>query len=306
MDVVLDKHEKENQRKGMLTSVVIHTFLIALILLPILTFPDPPPGQEGILVNLGADFGQGDENAPEQSAAAVTEPIEETVPEEETEATTDPNPDIAEVETPVTKETPAPEKEVIQTEDPAAIALKKKKAEEEAQKKKAEEDQKKKDAADAARKKKEAEEAEAKRLAEEAAYKEAKDKYTNTLGGGTGDGKGDTGNPGNQGDANGDPNASALEGVSTGTGQVGGGLGNRGVTFKPTVRDNSQKQGIVVIKVCVDSDGNVLSAEFTQAGSTTVDSSLKSIAIEAAKKWKFSSSSVSKQCGTIQYDFKVK
>ncbi|MBR9921934.1 MAG: hypothetical protein GYB31_13930 [Bacteroidetes bacterium] len=304
MDVVLDKQEQENKRKGLITSIVIHTLLLTLILLPLLTFPDPPPGQEGILVNLGADFGQGDENAPEPSEA-VAEPVDETNPEEEVEAATDPDPDVAEIDEPEVEDQPTPDREVVTTEDPEAIALQKQKEEEARKKREAEQDRIRREAEEAARKKREAEEAERKRLEEEAKYNETKSKYSGAFGGDDGEGKGETGQSGNQGDANGDPDASALEGVSTGTGQVGGGLGSRGVSYKPTVRDNSQKQGIIVVKVCVDSNGKVISAEWTQAGSTTTDSQLRSIAISAAKKWKFTSSSVSKQCGTIRYDFKV-
>ena len=303
MDVALNRTEQKNKRKGMITSVIIHTLLLALILLPLLKFPDPPPGQEGILVNLGADFGQGDQNAPE-AFEEQTDPMEETTPMEEVDPTTDPDP-TEEVETEDVQDQPTPEREVIETEDPDAIALRKQQEEQARKEREAAEAEERREREEAERIRKEQEEAERKRAEEEAKYNEARDKYSGAFGGDTGEGKGDTGQSGNQGSADGDPDASVLEGVSTGTGQVGGGLGNRGVSYRPTVRDNSQKQGVVVVKVCVDSSGKVISAEFTQAGSTTVDSQLKSIAINAAKKWKFSSSSVSKQCGTIRYDFKV-
>ena len=87
---------------------------------------------------------------------------------------------------------------------------------------------------------------------------------------------------------------------------VGGGLGDRGVASAHTPKDNSQKEGTVVVKVCVDKSGRVTSAEFTQRGSTTSDSQLKKIAIESARKWRFQKGAVDKQCGTITYRFKVK
>lgn len=308
MVTAVSRQEEKNKKKGMVVSIVTHTLLILLALFPLLTFPDPPPGQEGILVNLGIpDVGEGEENAPpvetqpQEKEQEVT-PEETTIEEpEEEEVVEDPKP---------TKPEPTPEKKVIKTEDPEAIALKKKK-EEEAKKRK-EEARKKAEAEE--RKRKKAEE-ERKRKAEEARkaaeekkrYEETKNKYGGLFGGGSGSGKGNTGKQGNQGDPNGDPNSDILEGISTGKGRVGGGLGSRGVRNAPTVTDNSQKTGVVVVKVCVDASGNVIGTPtFTQAGSTTSDSRLRQLAISNAKRWKFARGTLDKQCGTIKYDFKVK
>ena len=163
-------------------------------------------------------------------------------------------------------------------------------------KKKAEEDAKRKAAEEEARKKAEAE---AKRKADlEAAKKQYGDVF--------GEGKGKTDTEGNQGDPDGDPDASNLEGISTGSGKVGGGLGNRGVRYEPTIKDQSQKTGRVVVKVCVDRNGNVVSADYTQRGSTTTDADLKRLAIASAKRFRFTESTIDKQCGTITIDFKLK
>lgn len=142
-------------------------------------------------------------------------------------------------------------------------------------------------------------EAEAKKKAE---YEKAKKQFGDSFGGG----KGETDSPGNQGDPDGDPDASRLEGISTGSGVVGGGLGDRGVVYEPKINDNSQKTGTVVMRVCVGRDGQVVSADYTQKGSTTADSELRAIAIRSAKRFKFSKSTVDKQCGTITIDFKVR
>ena len=210
------------------------------------------------------------------------------------------------------------DKEVVTTEDPESAAIKKRQEEEKRQaeeeakkradaeaKKRAEEEAKKQAEAEAKRKAEE----EAKKKAEEEAkkkaeYEEAKKQFGDVLG----KGKGKTGKEGNQGDPNGDPDASKLEGISTGSGVVGGGLGGRDVTFAPKIQDQSQKTGRVVVKLCVDSKGNVISdsVKFTQKGSTTADGELVNIAISNARKFRFSSSSISKQCGTITVDFKVK
>lgn len=290
----VSQQEQKNKRYGVIISSIFHTLVIILLLIPLLTYPDPPPGQEGILVNLGIpDIGQGDENAgPSQP---VTE--QEAEPEKEVEPTPTKE---REVQKP-TKTDPAPQKDVVRTEDPNAVAIR---------------EQQKREQAERDRQEREAEarrqaEAEAKRkAAEEQARKEAeaqalKDKLSGGFSG-SGSGKGNTGKQGNQGDPGGDPNAGNLEGISTGSGSVGGGLSDRGVSRRgPGVQDNSQSVGSAVISVCVDSDGNVISAEFTQKGSTISDGSLRSKAIADAKQWKFGKGDVDKQCGTITYRFKV-
>lgn len=301
MESIITHDEKKNSNRGKVVSVAVHIGLILLALLPLLSYPDPPPGQEGILVNLGLpDIGQGDDNAG-PTAPAEPEVAEETPEVEESQP--EPEPEVSEPE-------PVPEREVVETENPEEIALKRKREEE---RKQQEEADRKKRAEEAKRQA----EAEAKRKAEEEARKKAEadarrqaeaDKLKNDIGGlfGDGGGKGNTGTSGNQGDPNGDPNATNLEGISTGSGQVGGGLGSRGVEKAPSVAENSQKAGTVVVKVCVNSSGKVISAEYTQQGSTTGDNQLVSAAIRNAKNWQFSQGSVDKQCGTISYNFKVR
>lgn len=300
----LSRDEAGNRRKGLIFSIVLHTALIILAALYGFTFQNPPPEAGGIQVNLGIpDVGQGDENAP---AGEPEPPAEEPEPEPEKET---PPPPKEEPVKEVVKEKPEPkpQKDVVKTEDPEAIALKKKK-EEERKKKEAEE----RERADQERKKQQAE-AEAKRKAEEerkrkeAEAQALKDQIAGGLGGGKGKGKGNTGKPGNQGDPNGDPNSNVLEGISTGSGTVGGGLGNRGILKKgAAIQDNSQEEGVVVLDVCVDAEGNVISAEYTLKGSSTTNERLKRLAVQNAKQWKFSKGSVDKQCGTIRYDFRLK
>lgn len=287
---MISQTEQKNKRYGLITSVVLHTLLIILALLPMVFFQDPPPEQEGILVNLGfPDQGQGDENAApaESSQEREAEPQEEPEPEREQPTRTEPQ-----------RTEPTPQKEVIKTEDPEAIALREQKKREQAERDRQREEEARQKA-----------EAEAKRkAAEEDARKKAEaDKLKGEIGGlfGGGKGKGNTGKPGNQGDPNGDPNGKALEGISTGTGSVGGGLGDRGVASAPKIEDNSQQEGTVVVRVCVGKDGNVVEAEFTQRGSSISDARLKNIAVNNAKRWKFSKGEVDKQCGTITYRFKV-
>ena len=126
---------------------------------------------------------------------------------------------------------------------------------------------------------------------------------------GLGKGKGETGKPGNQGDPGGDPNADRVTGISTGSGVVEG-LGGRGATTRNTPQDNSSETGTVVVRVCIDKNGNVVEAKFSQKGektsSTVTSGRLVNLAVESAKKWKFSPGEVDKQCGWIIFNFKAK
>lgn len=318
ISVQQELQEQRNKNKGLTVSTVVHILLLMLLLLILIQPPEPPPGQAGILVSFGEpDIGQGDEVSPPPPIESE-EDVEPT--ETESEDVEDTDPPVSEPEPEVTKpevteaeKQAAAEKKLLEDKHSKEVALQKQKAEEqrkkeeaEAKKKKAEEDAKKK--ADEEKKRKAAEDAK-KKADEEARKKAEADKFKGEIGGlfgQEGDGKGETGKPGNQGDPSGDPNASNLEGVSTGSGDIGGNLGGRGVLYKPVITDKSQKTGDVNLKVCVDGSGLVISAEYTQSGSTTSDTDLVKTAIAGAKKYKFEKSSLDKQCGTIKIKFRVK
>ncbi len=204
------------------------------------------------------------------------------------------------------KPTPSsPPRKVETTEDPNAAVIRRQ-AEQARQKVEEERYQ----AQAAARAKQQAEAAaQAQRQAEAA----AKDKFKGRFGtgsssgtnggGGTGTGQGNTGRPGNQGQPDGDPNSKVLEGMGRGAGKIGG-FGNRGVLSEPKLQENSQKIGTVVLKVCVDAAGNVISADFNAVGSTTTDGDLVDAAKRNARQYRFKPGSADKQCGTITYNFK--
>ena len=59
------------------------------------------------------------------------------------------------------------------------------------------------------------------------------------------------------------------------------------------------------LELTVDSDGNVVSADYRQAGSTTNDRTLIDLALEAARKAKFKRSSKFTEGGTITYKFNL-
>ena len=290
----LTKSEKSNRRKGLALSITLHVLAIVLAAIYGFTIQIPPPEASGIQVNLGIpDVGQGEENAPPQPEQAEEAP--EPEPEEEVEPEHEPVREKPREETKPVKRDP------VKTEDPEAARLRK------------EEEQKKKKEAEAALQRKQEEakeraEQERKRQEEAAKQKELEDLVSGGLSGNKGKGKGNTGKPGNQGDPNGDPNAQALEGISTGRGTVGGGLGNRGILKRgPVIQDNSQESGVVMISLCVDKNGDVIGEpEFTQRGSTTADNNLIKLAIRNAKQWQFQKGEVDRQCGTIRYEFKLR
>ncbi len=75
------------------------------------------------------------------------------------------------------------------------------------------------------------------------------------------------------------------------------------------VEENSDSSiGVVIIRVCVDRNGNVVSSNFEKKGSTTIDEDLINIAKENGYKYKFEKkeNAPDPQCGTIRYDFKLK
>lgn len=302
-----DIQEKDKQRSK-IVSGVIHLGIIILLIMPFLTFPTPPPGQEGVMVSFGEpDIGMGDDRPvtqdedpelmdPTPPTSSETEVVEEVVEE------TQPDPEPEPVKKPTkTKKVTKPEKKVLTSDQKAAIARKKAKAEQK-RREQAAADAKE---AEKARKRKQAEEkrkAAAAAAAKKAAdLKAAKDKLGGVFNKNKGSGQGNTGKPGSQGLPNGDPNANK---VGFGGGKVGGGLGDRGVLGAPKVRNTTNKSGRVTIRVCVGSSGKVISADFTQKGSNTTDARLIAIAKKNARGFKFTKGGPSKQCGTISYNFK--
>lgn len=70
-----------------------------------------------------------------------------------------------------------------------------------------------------------------------------------------------------------------------------------GIPFRPET---------VVIKICVDKDGAVVSAAHDPEKSTTSDTVLINKSIKAANQYRFSPSSQNLECGSITFNFKLK
>ena len=122
----------------------------------------------------------------------------------------------------------------------------------------------------------------------------------------TGTGSGDHGTGLGEGD---NPNGHGGKGDNdkgshgTGTYQLSG----RKLLKRPDLLDESQEEGIVVVEIVVDQSGRVIDAIPGQRGSTTTSAYLYTLARQAAKTAKFSSSDdgVSEQHGTITIVFKL-
>ncbi len=303
---------KDKRKARIYTGIIMAIFFIIIVFLPLFSYQNPPPGQEGVLVSFGqVNQGQGNE-APAENKPSKSE---ETKPKPQKKEKVEPKPKPKAKPTPKEpkpkKVKPQVDKKVIEARN-AEIALAKEKAEqvEKEKARKAAEVAERLAKAEAAAEKRRAEE-EAKAIAAAAAAKKKKDAldFKNSLADsfkkGKGTGQGDGGVPGNQGDPDGDPNSEVLKGLSTGVGVIGGGLQGRGGKG-PGITDNSNKTGVVVVYLCIDARGNVNSARYILKGSTTSDPQLQKLAVENAKKWNFNPGTTDETCGTITYQFKVK
>ena len=297
--MILNEKEEANIRKKSRLAVLLALLFWALVLgIPFLSYTFPPPEKPGILLAFGDENGGG-ENSAETSItdADVPNPSPDPSSAPQKELPAEPSKQEATAKSPRsnlkqnsdeesfldTSTKPVEQERPTETaksgKDRKTIDAEKLAEQEEAQKAKREAD------------------AKLKREQEEAKKREFSDLF-----GGTGTGS----EPQKQGDPAGDPDKNKLEGISTGTGDVGVGLKDRGVLYEPEIEEDSQKIGRIVVRVCVNSKGLVTEAKYTQRGSTSTDIALIKVAEEAAGKYRFSPSGLDRQCGNISIDFKLK
>jgi len=270
--------EKENKRKGTAISIILHALLLLLLIIPFLKKVEFPKQEGGILVQFG------DPNAGNFDASTSVNSTSEVIKEEVKQPIAHNNSDNTKVVSKTAEDISAVKSRELEARKRNEADLKK-----EAEQKKL----------------LEAQEAERKRK-EQAAKDQAKlDNKKKELSDLFGKGEGSGGQTGNQGDPKGDPSGKVLDGISKGSGRIGGGLTGRGVEYEPVFRDNSQKTGIVMLTICVGGNGKVISSKFTQRGSTTSDTYLIQLAENTAKNYKFSKSEIDSQCGTVSVDFRV-
>lgn len=134
-----------------------------------------------------------------------------------------------------------------------------------------------------------------------ALYKGNKNKGT-----GTGDGTGTV--AGNQGKPEGDPLSDSYDGTGSGNGGVALSLRSRRFVNLPSIKDEGQKSGKIVVEIRVDKNGVVTSAKAGGRGTTLTDPLLWDKCEDAALGSRFNTleSAPETQVGTIVFNFKVK
>jgi colicin import membrane protein len=324
----------EEHKKGIIGTIIFH--IIVLIMLIFLGFftPLPLPGEEGILVNFGtSDNGFGDiEPSPARRNPEPVQPVRQ-----EEEQTTTPPPATT---TPPPRTQPVQAREVALTQDyekTAAIdaAEKAKKEEADRRQNQLEEERRRQQEIQLERDRQQQAEinkqrqaelerqriAEAERLKREEDQRKINEINSRTQGAfnnsGTGSGgqgsstgtsQGATFPGGNQGVPTGDPNAGNYGKGGSGSGNQGSGvsfsLAGRSARSLPKPNYPSNDEGVVVVNVTVDRNGNVTAAEPGVRGTTIMNRQFWNEAQQAALKAKFSvNENAPVQQGTITYRF---
>lgn len=270
--------ETKHEKKSFTITVILHVLLIALLFLLGFTYLDPPP-ESGIAINFGtSEVGSGNEqptepvkSAPKRNTAPQTQPEPEPVIEEE-------------VVTQELEEAPVIEKK----EKPKPVVEKKPEPKPKEEEPPVEEPEPKPD-------------------------KSTTDAMSSILNGpeksGTEEsGEGNDNQAGDKGDPEGDPNASSYYG--SGSGLDGDGnyrLGGRRALNKEKFVQDCNESGIVVVRIEVNRDGQVINATPGVKGTTNSASCLTEPAKRAAMATRFNSddNAPSRQVGTIIYNFKL-
>ena len=148
---------------------------------------------------------------------------------------------------------------------------------------------------------------------EDAAAKNLLKSYTNNKNKSQGGGDGNSGEAGNEGSPDGNPNTDGKGGTGNnpdfnghGPGKGGSGysLKGRKILVPPPKVVDGKEEGIVVVDITVDKQGNVIKADPNGKGTTTSSGVLKSKARQAALQAKFSPDyKYDEQKGTIVLKF---
>lgn len=289
----------EDARKGMLSSILLHLILLLICLMPFVFTTSKNQETQQIIVTF-SDLNDDTPSASAAASSAVSEDVAEETSEEPKEPESKPKTTTNHVAQEKTETTPVQQKkkpkEVInhntspeQETSPVKVEETSAQEREEALKKAKAEEAMRRETERRAK-----EEAEKKHKENELAKKKSSfgSLFNNT----------DSANSKEESDGEGEDILAYIQPTHT----IGGGLGNRNVLFEPTVTDSSRKVGRVVISICVNRAGQVSSANFTQKGSTTSDAQLVKLAKQAALQYRFNTSDLSEQCGSVTFEFKLK
>ncbi len=256
-------------RNGILGTIIFHNLVILILIFFGFTRPIEPMGSGDIVINFGN----------ESSGSGITEPAETPEANEVTQPSVPPSQAI----------TVEDASEDIQVQDyQKAPAVAPKKTEKKQNIKKVSE-------APAEVEKKE----EKPRQADKRALYTGKSKSQSSE-----SSEGTGGQTGNQGSPEGSVDSDSY---ALGTGGISFDLEGRGSVSLPKPELNYQKQGIVVVEITVDRQGNVTNVNPGVKGSTTLDTYLLNAARSAALKSKFTArpDAPFHQKGYITYHFKL-
>tara|TARA_R110002049_G_scaffold206269_1_gene376819 strand:- start:70311 stop:71159 length:849 start_codon:yes stop_codon:yes gene_type:complete len=274
------KHERDSAK--------ITTLIVVILILLLFVVGPPymdPPEEYGVAVNFGTtDFGKGNVQ-PLKPVKSEPKKIEEP-----------PQPEVAKAEPTASSEA---KEEVLTADNTEEIAIKKQK----------EAEAKAKAIADAKEK------AEAERVAKEKREQDEKKKKLDALIGGvsksegteTGS-EGDDNKSGDKGQLDGNPYAPSYFGdPGTGSGGVGYGLNGRGKATYDKFEQKCNESGLVIVKIVVNNNGNVIETEPGYKGSTNTAPCLLEPAkkIALSHKWRPDSKAPARQIGFVKVNFNL-
>ncbi len=280
MKYLKTKHERNSAKLTTLIAVIL------LLLLFVVGTPDiEPPEEYGIAVNFGnTNVGRG-RVQPLKPVKSEPRKVEET-----------PQPEASK---PEPAKSSVAKEEVLTQDNTESIAIKKQK----------EAEAKAKAIAEAKAK------AEAERKAREKREKEEKKRKLDALIGGvkksegteTGS-EGDDNRAGDKGQLDGNPYApSYFGGRGAGSGGVGYGLNGRGKASYKRLKQDCNESGMVIVKIIVNRNGNVVEAVPGVKGTTNNAQCLLEPAkkIALSHKWRADSKAPTKQIGFVKVNFKL-
>jgi outer membrane biosynthesis protein TonB len=267
-------------KKGITGTVIFHTILFILVLIFGFSTPLPLPGEKGILINFGdtkTGFGS--------TEPALAEPVRR---------------DKREQPAPPAETQKVQSEKILMTQDYEEAPSLPVKKETTQQKKK---ETVKETVKPVEQPRKEEKPVEEPRKADPRALYTGKNISSKSAGS-----EGDNEPGGNQGSPDGDVNSQSRIGGPFGGNGPGFSLEGRDGVYVPYPSLDYRRQGVVVVEILVDRNGNVVSAREGVKGSTTMDVTLLRLAKEAALKSRFSSKADAPvhQKGTITYYFTLR
>lgn len=257
--------ERKNKTIAAAGTLLVHALILLALFFMAFRTPLPLPGEEGVEVDLGM-YNQG---------MGLVQPDHSAIPEQSTP------PKPHEDESSKSKE------EVVTQDTDEAPSIKKEK----------EKDPKQQPEVKPKEKPEKTEETPQQTVNPKALFK-GKDKSQD------GGSEGITGQPGDQGNPNGLKDIKKYDGQGGKGNGLGYDLGGRGAKSLQRPSEEFPEEGHIVVEIWVDREGNVIRANITK-GTDIADSEMRSRALEAARRSKFSPdpNAPEEQKGTITYNF---